>query len=140
MLQLAERLTEEDLLLDRHVLAADPDGIEAELGLAARRRSVSEDFEARGDHRTHRAVAPRVRGVVEPSRAHPSQLARTCEKRALHFIGVVEHRTSLLGPSPESRSADVALKRPSRKRMLRRKSCIAVNAVRPAQIRLCGRA
>src|SRR5947209_14284862 len=94
MLELAERPSKHDLLAHRDLLAADAGRVDAELGLAARRGGVGEDFEARGDQRAHRAVAPRVRRVVQPSGAKTGKLARTCKKRALHFIGVVEHRTS----------------------------------------------
>jgi hypothetical protein len=96
MLELPEGLAQQDLLVDGDVLAADADGLEPEFGLAVRRGRVGEHFEAGGDDRAHRRIAPRVCGVVEPSGAHTGELARTCEKRTLHFIGVVKHRTSYL--------------------------------------------
>src|SRR5205085_12081704 len=96
MLQLPKRLAEEDLLMDGQVLAADVDVLDHEFRLAARGGGVGVDLEACGRDWAHRAIAPRVRGVVQPSGAKARQFARTCEKRALNFIGVVKHPTSYL--------------------------------------------
>ncbi len=60
---------------------------------------MGEDLEARGHRRAHRAVTQRIGRIVQPSGAQTRKLARTCEKRTLHFIGVVKHRTSILPSS-----------------------------------------
>jgi hypothetical protein len=96
MLELAERLADQDLLVNPNLLAADLDAVDAELGLPARSGGMGENLEARRHHRAHRAIAERIGGIAQPSGAQTRELARTCEKRTLHFIGVVEHRTSFL--------------------------------------------
>src|SRR5207237_3298704 len=110
------------LLLDRHRLAADPGRLDAEFRLAARRGGMGENLEACRHHRPHRAVAPGISGIVQPSGAETCELARTCEKRTLHFIGVVKHRTSseCLGGM-----VDVAVNGTGCKRMLHRNSSSA---------------
>ena len=80
MLELPERLAENDLLVDAHVLAADPDAVDAEFRLAARRGGMGEDLEARGDHRPHRAVTPGIGGIVEPAGAEPASLLAPARK------------------------------------------------------------
>ena len=94
MLQLPERFSEQDLLMNRDILALHVDRIDPELGLSPGRGCVGENLEAGRDERPHRAITQRIGRVVEPSGAQTCKLARTCEKRTLHFIGVVEHRTS----------------------------------------------
>ena len=71
MLELPERLAEQDLLVDRYVLAPDVRLFESEFGLAVRGGRIREHFEARRDDRPHRAVAPWIGGIVEPAGAEP---------------------------------------------------------------------
>ena len=59
MLELAEGLLEKNLLMDRHVLAVHLNRFDPELGLAAGRRCMREDFETRGNNRPHRVVTRR---------------------------------------------------------------------------------
>src|SRR6185437_2849480 len=96
MLELAERLSQQDLLVDADLLAADLDDVDPEIGLAVRSSSIGENLEPSGNDGAHRTVTEGIGGVVEPSGAQTGKLARTCEKRALHFIGVVEHPASFL--------------------------------------------
>ncbi len=92
--ELPERLPHDHVLVDRDRGLPDARFENPELGLSARLGGMGEHLEARRDHGPHRAVAPRVGRVAEPSGAQSCKLARTCEKRTLHFIGVVKHRTS----------------------------------------------
>ena len=80
MLELPERLAEQDLLVDRHVLAADVRHFDPELGLAARRRGMGEHLEARRDQRAHRAVSQGIGGIVEPAGAKPASLLAPARK------------------------------------------------------------
>jgi len=71
MLELSERLPQQNLLTDRHALAADANALDAEFGLAVRSGRVGEYFEARGDQRPHRAVTPGIGGIAEPPGSEP---------------------------------------------------------------------
>ena len=89
MLQLAERLAEHDLLVDRDLLALDDDPLDPEFRLAARRRGVGEDFERRGDDRAHLRIAERIGRILHPAGAEIGEGAGPREQRTLHFIRVV---------------------------------------------------
>ena len=74
--QVAERLAERDVLVDRDDLAADGRLGDSECRLSARRAGVREDIETCRRDRAERAVAERIRRIVEPPRAHRSPFAR----------------------------------------------------------------
>src|SRR6185312_10117288 len=120
MLELAERLPQKDLLVDADLLAADLDAVDPKIGFAVRRRGTGEDLEARRHDRAHGVITEGIRGIVEPSGAQTGKPARTCEKRALHLIGVVEHPASFLPLN----ATDVARLCSADKGMLQRKAAV----------------
>ena len=86
MLELAERLAQHDLLGDRHRLAVDDGGVEAEFRLAARRRGMGEDVEGRCDDRPHVRVSEGIAGFcIQPAPILASVLAPASSERCISY-------------------------------------------------------
>ena len=101
-LELAERLAQHHFLMDGDLPAVDHRAIEPEFRLAARRGGMREHLERRGKHRPAAEIGERIGGVVQQTGGKIGQRARTCEKRALNLISVVQHCVPSAVPLPKN--------------------------------------
>ena len=78
-LELAERLTQHNLLADRQKTAIHSRFEQIEVRLAPRRGRMGEDVEARRNDWPHGGVAQRIGGIVQPACRKIGKLACPCQ-------------------------------------------------------------